>query len=290
MVQELLKNNIIRPSSSPYNAPIIMVTKKDGSLRFCVDFRRLNKVTKISKYPLTNPISCFEKLNKAFYFTSLDLAAAYWTIPMAEEDKEKTAFTVRSGKFEYNVMPFGLTNAVATFCALMDKIFSGLQWDFLLCFLDDLLIFTPEDYGLHLQQISQVLSKLKNAKMRLKLAKCKFGFAEVDYLGHIVGRFGLKMQPSRISAIEAVKMPKTKTDVRSFLGMAGYYRTFIRDFTGIAYPLFNALKDDEPTEVVLNDDFQQSFLILKQKLSEYPILRFPDFNLMNLLFWRQMIL
>jgi hypothetical protein len=134
MVEEMLKDKIIRPSSSPYNSPIVMVTKKDGSLRFCVDFRKLNKVTKISKYPLTNPMSCFEKLNKAFYFTSLDLAAAYWTVPMNEEDKEKTAFTVRSGKFEFNVMPFGLTNAVATFCALMDKIFSGLQWDFFTMF------------------------------------------------------------------------------------------------------------------------------------------------------------
>jgi hypothetical protein len=114
------------------------VTKKDGGLRFCVDFRRL---------------SGFEKLNKAYYFSRLDLAAAYWTVPMAEEDKEKTVSTVRSGKYKFNVMPFGLTNAVATFCALMDKIFSGLQWDFLLCFLNDFLIFTPEDFDLHFQQL-----------------------------------------------------------------------------------------------------------------------------------------
>jgi hypothetical protein len=278
MVEEMLKDNIIRPSSSPFNAPIILVTKKDGTLRFCVDFRRLNKVTKTSKYPLTNPMSCFEKLNKAFYFTSLDLAAAYWTVPMAEEDKEKTAFTVRSGKYEFNVMPFGLTNAVATFCALMDKIFSGLQWDFLLCFLDDILIFSPEDFELHLKQLSQVLVRLKNANMRLKLSKCKICVPEVDYLGYTVGRFGLKMQVKKLSAIEAIKLPTTKTEVRSFIGMAGYYRSFIRDFTGIAVPLYHALEDDQPTKVTITPEFKEAFEELKNKLRSYPILRFPDFN------------
>jgi hypothetical protein len=161
----------------------------------------------------------------------------------------------------------------------MDKIFAGLHWDFLRCLLDDMLVFIPEDFDLHLHQLSQVLGTLKNANMRLKLAKCKFGFPEVDYLSHVVGRFGLKMQPSRISAIEAVKLPKTKTDVRSFLGMAGYYRTFIRDFTGIAYYLHQSLKDSEPNEIEPSEEFKLSFQTLKEKLGQYPILRFPDFNL-----------
>ena len=125
--EDMLKQGVIRESSSPYNSPILMVTKKDGSIRFCVDYRKLNKVTKISKYPLTNPYSCFEKLHKAFYFTFLDFVLAYWSIPMAEEDKEKTAFTLRSGKYEFNVMSFGLKNAVASFCALMDNFFSSYQ-------------------------------------------------------------------------------------------------------------------------------------------------------------------
>ena len=146
----MLKSNVIRESSSPYNSPILMVTKKDGSIRFCVDYRQLNKVTKKSKYPLTNPYSCFEKLSGSYYFTSLDLVSAYWSVPMAEEDKEKTTFTLRSGKYEFNVMPFGLTNAVATFCALMDKNVSSYQWDFVLCSINDCLIFTPNDFDLHL--------------------------------------------------------------------------------------------------------------------------------------------
>ena len=127
LVQEMRENGIIRPSSSPYNSPIVLAAKKDGTIRFCIDFRGLNKLTKISKYPLNNPQSCFDALGGAYYFTSLDLLSAYWSVPLGEEDKEKTAFTVRSGKLEFNVMPFGLTNAVATFCALADHILAGLQ-------------------------------------------------------------------------------------------------------------------------------------------------------------------
>jgi len=149
----MLKDGVIRTSSSPYNSPIIMVTKKDGSIRFCVDYRRLNKVTKTCKYPLTYASSCYDKLHESYYFTSLDFQSAYWSIPMAEEDKEKTAFTVRSGKFEFNVMPFGLSNAVATFCHLMDKLFAVYQWNFLLCFIDDCLIFTKKNFSLHLSQL-----------------------------------------------------------------------------------------------------------------------------------------
>ena len=124
-MQEMEKDGIVRPSSSPYNSPIVMVVKKDGSIRFCIDFRKLNKVTKICKYPLNNPMSCFDELGKAYYFTSLDLASAYWSIPLEEGDMEKTAFTTRSGKYEFTVMPFGLTNAVATFSTLIDF---GILW------------------------------------------------------------------------------------------------------------------------------------------------------------------
>ena len=181
LCEEMLKDNVICPSSSPYNLPIVMVQKNDGSTLFCIDYRKLNKDTKVSKYPLTNPVSCFEKLHGSFYFTSLDLASAYWSVPMHEESKEKTAFTVRSGKYEFNVMPFGLTNAVATFCALMDKLFNHYQWEFVLCFIDDCLVFTPNDFDLHLKQLDQVLQKIDHANMRLKVEKCKFAFLEVPF-------------------------------------------------------------------------------------------------------------
>ena len=162
LCKEMKQAGVIRESSSPYNSPIVMVTKKDGTPRFCIDFRKLNKDTKICKYPLTNPQSCFDKLHNAYFFTSLDLKAAYWSIPMAEEDKEKTAFTIRSAKYEFNVMPFGLTNAVATFCALIDKLFAECQWGFILCFIDDILVFTRNDFQLHLQQLEAVFNKQTN--------------------------------------------------------------------------------------------------------------------------------
>ena len=159
------KDGIIQRSSSPYNSPIVMARKKDGLIRFCIDFRELNKVTKVCKYPLTNPYSYFDELGKAFYFTSLDLASAYWSIPLAVEDREKTAFTVRSGKYEFTVMPFGLTNAVATFCSLMDLVFAGMQWSFIMCFVDDCLIYTPKDFNLHLQHVEAVFQRLKKKQI-----------------------------------------------------------------------------------------------------------------------------
>ena len=156
----MLKDNAICSFSSPYNSPIEMVQKKDSPTRFCIDYRKLYKDTKINKYPLTNPVSWCEKLHRSFYFTSLDLASAYWSVPLHEESKEKTAFTVRSGKYDFTVMPFGLTNAVATFCALMDKLFNHYQWEFVLCFIDDCLVFTPNDFDLHPKQLDQVLKRL----------------------------------------------------------------------------------------------------------------------------------
>ena len=257
-----------------------MVTKKDGSIRFCVDYRKLNKVTKTCKYPLTNVSACYDKLLESYYFTSLDFQSAYWSVPMAEEDKEKTAFTVRSGKFEFNVMPFGLTNAVATFCHLMDKLFAAYQWEFVLCFIDDCLIFTKNDFSLHLSQIQKVFDKIKQANLRLKLEKCHFAQSEVSFLGHIVSRIGLKMDPKKGANILGLHYPDIKKKIRSFLGMVGYYRAFIPDFAGIAQPLFATLKDGQPESFEVSQDIKNSVDIFKDLLSQSPILQYPDFSQM----------
>jgi len=224
LVKEMFKDGIIQRSSSPYNAPIVMARKKDGSIRFCIDFRELNKVTKVCKYPLTNPYSCFDELGKSFFFTSLDLASAYWSIPLAEDDKEKTAFTVRSGKYEFTVVPFGLTNAVATFCALMDLIFTGMQWSFVMCFVDDCLIYSVNDFDLHLQHIEAVFKKLEAANLSLKLTKCHFAQYQVEFYGHLISNTGLKMLPSKIEAIQKSLPPKDKTGLRHIMGSYGTIR------------------------------------------------------------------
>ena len=197
---------------------------------------------------------------------------------MAEEDKEKTAFTVRSGKFEFNVMPFGLSNAVATFCHLMDKLFAVYQWNFLLCFIDDCLIFTKKFFSLHLSKIQLVFDKIKQANLRLKLEKCHFAQSEVPFLGHIISRSGLKMDPKKIANIQGLLYPNTKTKVQSFLGMAGYYRSFIPDFAGIADPLFQVLKDTCPESFEPSQEIKDAVDSFKSILSQKPILQYPDFS------------
>ena len=275
LVKEMFKDGIIQQSSSPYNAPIVMARKKDGSIRFCIDFRELNKVTKVCKYPLTNPYSCFDELGKSFFFTSLDLASAYWSIPLAEDDKEKTAFTVRSGKYEFTVMPFGLTNAVATFCALMDLIFTGMQWSFVMCFVDDCLIYSVNDFDLHLQHIEAVFKKLEAANLSLKLTKCHFAQYQVEFYGHLISNTGLKMLPSKIEAIQKLLPPKDKTGLRHIMGMAGFYRHFIKDFADLTKPFNDALQGKNIKEnIVWTPEMQRSFDLLKQKFSESSISRF----------------
>ena len=176
-------------------------------------------------------------------------------------------------------MPFSLTNAVATFCALMDKLFSTYQWDFVLCFIDDCLVFTPNDFNLHLAQLEKVLLKLNSANMRLNLAKCHFAATELPFLGHIVGRFGLKMDLVKVQKLKSIKLSTNKKQVRQFLGLAGYFRDFIKDFAEIAAPLTDLTKDSHIDTFVLTEKEKLAAELLKQKVSEYPILQFPDFNL-----------
>ena len=218
---------------------------------------------------------CFDKLHNAYYFSKLDLQAAYWSIPMNEEDKE---FTVQSGKYEFNGMPFGLTNTVATFCALMARIFANCQWDYIVCFINDILIFTPNDFNLHLHQLKSVIKKSDQAKMKLKLSKCEFAKPQVEFLGHLICRDGLKMDPKKVDSIKRISYPTTKKDARSFLGMVGYYRSFIPDFAGIAAPLFNALQNNQPDLIRQTNDVKHTVDTLKQHLCQYPILQFPNFN------------
>ena len=235
-VQQMLSSNVIRPSNSPWVSPVVMVRKKDGSLRFCVDFRQLNAATVKDAHPLPRIDDLLDALHGAKWFSTLDLKSGYWQVPISEQDKEKTAFRTSSGQlFEFNQVPFGLCNAPATFSCFMDRVLAGLHWETCLFYLDDIIVFSST-WEEHLARLREVFERLRHAKLKLGAAKCTFAAKEVSYLGHSVTEEGLLPGPSLLAAIRDIPPPKTATEVRSFLGLAGYYRRYAKGFAAIAAP------------------------------------------------------
>ena len=229
-VQQMLSSNVIRPSNSPWASPVVMVRKKDGSLRFCVDFRQLNAATVKDAHPLPRIDDLLDALHGAKWFSTLDLKSGYWQVPITEQDKAKTAFRTSSGQlFEFNQVPFGLCNAPATFSRLMDRVLAGLHWETCLFYLDDIIVFSST-WEEHLARLREVFERLRHAKLKLGAAKCTFAAKEVSYLGHRVTEEGLLPDPSLLAAIRDIPPPTTATEVRSFLGLAGYYRLLCQGF------------------------------------------------------------
>ena len=261
-VQQMLSSGIIRPSNSPWASPVIMVKKKDSSLRFCVDFRQLNAATVKDAHPIPRIDDLLDALHGACWFSTLDLKSGYWQVPIQERDKEKMAFRTSSGQlFEFNQVHFGLCNTPATFSRLMDCILAGLHWETCLFYLDDIIVF----------------ERLKHAKLKLSADKCTFAGREVSYLGHRVTEEGLLPDPSLLAAIREISPPQNATEVRSFLGLAGYYRRYVKNFAAIAGPLHALTRKD----VVFHwsSDCQDAFDCLKTLLTTSPITAFPDFSL-----------
>lgn len=188
-VSDMLTRNVIRPSTSPWASPVVLVTKKDGSIRFCVDYRRLNKITRKDVYPLPRIDDALDCLQGAEFFSSLDLRSGYWQVPMADADRSKTAFVTPDGLYEFNVMPFGLCNAPATFERMMDNVLRGLKWKTCLCYLDDIVVFSS-DFDTHLERLKQVLTCLTSAGLQLNLKKCRFAARKLTILGHVVSKEG----------------------------------------------------------------------------------------------------
>ena len=275
-VQQMLPSNVIRPSNSPWASPVVMVRKRDGSLRFCVDFRQLNAATVKDAHPLPRIDDLLDALHGAKWFSTLDLKSGYWQVPISEQDKAKTAFRTSSGQlFEFNQVPFGLCNTPATFSRLMDRVLAGLHWETCLFYLDDIIVFSST-WEEHLARLREVFERLRHAKLKLGAAKCTFAAKEVSYLGHRVTEEGLLPDPSLLAAIRDIPPPKTAMEVRSFLGLAGYYRRYVKGFAAIAAPLHALTRKDAVFH--WSEDCQNAFDQLKIRLTTRPITAFPDFS------------
>ena len=241
-IQDMLEADVIRESVSPFASPVVLVRKKDGKLRFCVDYRKLNSRTIKDSHPLPRIDETLDSLAGAKYFSSLDLKAGYWQVEVAEADKAKTAFTAGPlGFYEFNVMPFGLVNAPATFQRLMQATLGDLHLNQCLLYLDDIIVFS-KTFDDHLTNLERVFQRLKDANLKLKPSKCSFLHQEVKYLGHLVSRDGIRPDPDKISALMKWPAPTSVKEVRQFLGFAGFYRKFVKDFAKVARPLHDLTK------------------------------------------------
>ena len=274
-VDEMLDAKIIQRSRSEWSFPVVIVDKKDGTKRFCVDFRKLNKVTKSNSYPLPVIDDILALLGKAKFFTSLDLKSGYWQVLMDDNDKEKTAFTCHRGLFHFNVMPFGLTTAPAVFQELMNRVLEGYG-EFTTAYLDDILIYS-ETLEQHLVHIQKVFDRLRSHHLRLKLKKCSFLKAETNYLGFVINEHGIQPEQKKVNVIKNLSPPTTVREVRSFIGMCSYYRRFIPRFSSIAEPIIALTR--KYARFNWSQQCQEAFDKLKQALIELPLLCFPDTSL-----------
>ena len=274
-VQSLLESGQIEESNSPWASPVLLVPKKDGGWRMCVDYRKLNTVTKKVSYPIPRTEDTFDYLLQAKWFSKMDAASGFWQVPVERSSKEKTAMITPDGLFQWKVMPFGLCNAPATFQRLMDCVLSGLKWKECLVYLDDILIFS-KTWEEHLVHLTHVFEKLEKASISLKLSKCEFGKNEIQFLGHVVKDQMLLPDERNVDAVLKFPVPKDLTGVRGFLGLVGHYRRFIPKFSDKSQPLRLLLKKETPFTWGIKQ--QKAFEELRDLITSKPVLGLPDFS------------
>ena len=271
-VADMLERGFIRSSTSPWSSPIVLAPKKDGNYRFCVDFRRVNSVTKKDAQPMPRIDDILDQLGGARCFSTLDLASGYWQVPLREEDREKTAFSVGVNHYEFTVMPFGLTNAPATFQRMMSTILKGVKG--CLVFLDDIIIFA-DTWEEHHPILEEVLGRIRAAGLKLKRKKCQFGKSSEKFLGLVVSAQGREPDPEKVKAVQDFPTPTSASEVRCFLGMASYYRRFVNNFTSIAASLHDLTKGQP--EFCWSPQADKAFTTLKHYLCSTPVLALPNF-------------
>ena len=273
-IDEMLEAKVIRKSRSPLAFPIVLVQKKDGSTRFCVDYRNLNLITKSNSFPLPLIDDILTLLGKSCYYTSLDLKSGYWQILMDSTSRERTAFVTFRGLFEFNCMPFGLKCAPAIFSELMNIVLEGLE-KFAIAYLDDILIYSSS-LEEHFKHIQIVFDRLRKHNLKLKLKKCQFLQRETKYLGFVINEHGVKPDSDKVKAIKAIKIPSTVKEVRQYLGMSSFYRKFIPNFSKIAEPLIKLTK--KYAKFHWTPECQKAFDYIKESLTVVPLLAYPDIN------------
>jgi hypothetical protein len=257
----------------PWAAPIVLVRKKDGSTRFCVDYRKLNNVTRKDSYPLPRIDDTLEALSGATWFSSLDLKSGYWQVGVHPEDREKTAFTTGRGLWQFRVMPFGLCNAPATFERLMERVLAGLPLSVCLVYLDDNLI-PARSFDDQIQNLRSVFIRLRGANLKLSPKKCTLFKRQLKFLGHIVSKNSVATDPEKLEAVKSWPTPTNVSEVRRFLGLCSYYRRFVTNFADIARPLHQCTEHARRFD--WNEEMEKAFADLKKALVEAPVLGYPD--------------
>ncbi|KAJ8017967.1 hypothetical protein HOLleu_44301 [Holothuria leucospilota] len=272
-IQKMLKNDVIEPSASAWASPVVLVRKKDGSTRFCVDYRKLNEVTEKDSYPLPRIDDTLDTLAGSKWFCTLDLASGYWQVEVKESDQPKTAFVTYGGLYQFKVLPFGLCNAPATFERLMERVLKGLQWQTCLLYLDDVIVH-GNSLDKTLNRLNEVLQRMREAKLKLNPKKCHLFQPKVSYLGHVVSSSGIAPNPDNVKVVVEWPTPCSITDVRRFVGVCSYYRRFVQGFSQICTPLFRLTEKGKKFE--WRDECELAFTKLKQALTSAPILAYPE--------------
>ncbi|GJZ27409.1 putative reverse transcriptase domain-containing protein [Tanacetum coccineum] len=272
-LQELSDRGFIRPSSSPWGAPVLFVKKKDGSFRMCIDYRELNKLTVKNRYPLPRIDDLFDQLQGSRVYSKIDLRSGYHQLRVREEDISKTTFRTRYGHYEFQVMPFGLTNAPAVFMDLINQVCKPYLDRFVIVFIDDILIYSKSRKE-HEGHLKLILKLLKEEELYAKFSKCEFWLSKVQFLGHVIDSEGIHVDPAKIESIKVWASPKTPTEIPQFLGLAGYYRRLIKGFLKIARPMTKLTQ--KSVKFDWGENAEAAFQLLKQKLYSAPILALPE--------------